>query len=771
MTNKKKAKQRQPKGEPSAPRATSQEESGSSVPHAPEPAGTYARYKHNTKVVQDWCDRLAGASATLKDWATAMEALAARGAQMPDAVMHALDQAIALRDEANAFYKDMQAALERQHRHWFVCKLLRHFRRLFRRRAPEQAEAAGEPAALESRGSLGFEALEIEETAVDAEDTDDALDMTRLDAPAEEAPEDERIFAISCLMADAARTREEVRAAWAQWTPVAREHCASLLGATCQANLALTKLERIVNATQMTLGLADTSLATIMSFAPTPRVQLRKLQAKPQLNGRCGSLGAKDSGTGRYAVVLDGGTETVRVKPANISPEFGWATGAGAMIGIMQEVGRAIEAFGATPCTQATVGYSEDHSEQLECVATKGTLQSWLMYGEGNGILVHYSARDTPWRLALRSFQKDTSRPDFTFAFMLLCAVDCNVEFHRRFVLQSQDWRSIPSLVQEELRFYASQMTTGLKEVAKVASFREAAAKTFMQSMRGQVEAVETLLDELVRTTIDTCPWLAGDVLYLGAHQALTLTNNVIWARASDVRMSVHVYHMMRCRGIVRAIPEVYAFLRVFRRSVFYRLELPVKGEFVKALRLACGASVATNQADRVKQALMDKTGQNLSEMSLLHHLNEYNGAGLDLDRLDFQAIAREEVDVLHRAPHLAGMARVLAMQDRLRASGCFMELIKLADSDASGWRAIAERAVACCEHIFPGCGCSPPAPEAAVPLIFSSYTHTIPVQSSTPYHSTQSGSYAPADERITREELRARVKAGIARNKAAQGR
>ena len=185
----------------------------------------------------------------------------------------------------------------------------------------------------------------------------------------------------------------------------------------------------------------------------------------------------------------------------------------------------------------------------------------------------------------------------------------------------------------------------------------------------------------------------------------------------------------------------------------------------------AIGSRSRSSEADRVKQVLSDHTGQNMSEMSLLHHLNEYNGAGLDLDRLDFQAIAREEVDVLHRAPHLAGMAKVLVMRDRLQASGCFMELMNLADSDASGWRAIAERAVTCCEHIFPGCGCSPPTPEAAVPLIFSSYTHTIPVQSSTPYHAMESSSYAPTDERITREELRARVKAGIARNKAAQGR
>ena len=41
-----------------------------------------------------------------------METLAKSGTQMPVAVQQALDKAIDLRDEANAFYKDMQADLE-----------------------------------------------------------------------------------------------------------------------------------------------------------------------------------------------------------------------------------------------------------------------------------------------------------------------------------------------------------------------------------------------------------------------------------------------------------------------------------------------------------------------------------------------------------------------------------------------------------------------------------------------------------------------------------
>ena len=696
-----------------------------------------------------------------------MESLAKRGAKIPDDVLEALDLAIALRDDANAFYRDMHAALEMQHRHWFVCKLLRYFRRLFRRRA---TTAPGDPAKPEPRaGTLGFEALEIEQPAdvTDANDDDvSPLSSNVLDIQ-EETPEDERVFALACLMADAARAREEVRTAWAAWTIDAGDHCASLLGATCQANHAVMKLDKIVNGTQLDLGLPDTTLATLLSCAPPPRVRLRLLQARSELNGRRGTLGARDAATGRYAVTLDGdGAELVRAKPANVCPEFGWKAGADAMVGILQEVGRAVEAFSRAAPTSADLLYCEDHTTQLAQFATKGAMHAWRCYGEGNGNLTTNAGgiRDAAWRVALRAFHKEPRRPSFTFAFMLLCAVDCNVDAAKRL---EDRLAANPPLVMEELKAYHARVVAGVGAVGQTKEMQEPGSKRLMESFWGVCEAVDMMREAVILTTVQSCPWLAGDVLYTGGALAATLTSNVMWVHRSHLRVMVHVYHALRCRGRLRAIPEVDATVRVFRRSVFFRLEqLPSKGSFCSALKLSIGMSVAANQPDKVQQIIGDHTGCGLSEMSTLYFLATFAGAGLDLSSLDFPALARADMAVLHRAPHLLGAAQLLAVEDRLGLDGCLPQLVmRAADTDGPEWERVAERVVACFEANFPGCGYSPPAPEAPVPLTFSGHAHVAPMQGQAGMHAS---SYAPTDERRSRDAMKAELREGVARAKAA---
>ena len=57
--------------------------------------------------------------------------------------------------------------------------------------------------------------------------------------------------------------------------------------------------------------------------APTPnlsgrRVRIGGLQARPELNGRCGVAGRFDAAKGRYAVTVEGEAEAVLLKPANL---------------------------------------------------------------------------------------------------------------------------------------------------------------------------------------------------------------------------------------------------------------------------------------------------------------------------------------------------------------------------------------------------------------------------------------------------------------------
>jgi hypothetical protein len=172
---------------------------------------------------------------------------------------------------------------------------------------------------------MGFEALEIEPTNAVSDEEDEGAAIDVSDAPELEgsaAAEEDMLFAVACLMADAARTREEVSSAWAEWAPAA-EHCASLLGAASRASFAVAKLERVVNATLLTLGQPDDSAMLLAAFGP-PRVRLRGLQAKPELNGRVGVLGSRDPQSGRYTVTLDGtdeGAPPIKAKPSNLCGE------------------------------------------------------------------------------------------------------------------------------------------------------------------------------------------------------------------------------------------------------------------------------------------------------------------------------------------------------------------------------------------------------------------------------------------------------------------
>ena len=747
---------------------------------APPPDGTYARYKHYTNLVHKWCDALVGVrSATLKDWAIGMSSLAARGEKMPAEVRNSLDVAIALRDEANAFYRAIAAAEAQQRRHWYVCRLLRQFRRLFSpRKAAQPAASAEEPPASDPASrSLGFEVLGIEDTN-EAFDDDDVLDVTdgvdSLAAVAATSTEDDGLdFALACLMADAARAREDLRRVWAAWAP-ADDHGAALLGATSQAAFIVTKLERAVNATQLMLGLPDTNLSTLVGSLTPPRVRLRGLQAKPELNGQCGELRGRDAQSGRYLVALDGAdaeAPPVKAKALNICGEYAWEERADALVGILQQVGRALADFDhAHEPPTCTVDCHPDPSVLLDKYVSGGTLWQWTNYARGIG---NYGASETLWRRHMRAFvaqratTKGSREVSFIVAFMVAAAVETTAANVRRGLDVRPAANGAP--VMREMRRLLSDARATLADAPITGHDGLAHALTV------SVTALEYSLES--EPTVQSCVWLSGDVLdvanRIGAPASLAA--KVVWQQKSYVVVMVHLYHALRCTGHLRAIPQVDALLRMFRRSVFFRTEqLPARGSFGKAMALSLGATAssvsnASKGAPELKAGrVLEYTGINPTEWSMLRHVSCFHGAGLeglvDLEQLDFAALAREEVARLHRAPTLAGVLKLLKVRDALHSAGV-REAKVLSAADGQGSSDAAASAVPCWELAFPGCGCTPRASEAAVPLEFSGHTHVDP--SGGGLKGAYTSSYAPTTERLSREQLKQRYRDGIAAQKA----
>lgn len=784
MTNKKKQNKQKPK----EPRGVSGATASCAVEKTPPPDGTYARYKRCTELVHEWCDALVGMnSTTLSDWADGMSSLAKSGEKMPVAVRNSLDMAIALRDEANAFYRAIAAAEAQQRRHWYVCKLLRHFRRLFSPRTSAQpAAVAPQPPSMEpsSETSLGFEALEIETVNVASDDEErdgiPLLDLSDADnkaTGAESSTEDDLAFALACLMADAARTREELRQLWAEWAPADDDHGAALLGATSRASYAITKLERAVNATQLILGLPDANLSTLADLAP-PRVRLHGLQAKPELNERCGELRGRDAQSGRYIVVLDGsdtGAPPVRAKAQNVCGEHGWDSRADALVGILQQVGRALADFDhAYMPPRCSIDCHYDPSTLLDMYVSGGALWQWTNYAQGIG---NYGASETLWRRHMRSFvaQREAARGgrdvSFIVAFMIAMSVEMTVSNVRRGLDVRPIANGTPVMLEMRRLLVSARATLAATPISGDAALTDA--------LMNSIEALEYSLES--EPTAQSNTWLAGDVLDVASRCGgpASLAAKVMWRQKSYLVVMVHMYHALRCTGYLRAIAEVDAFLRVFRRSVFFRTEqLPTHGSFSKALALAIGgtaSSVSQGSGVELKSGrVLEYTGINPSEWSVLRYVSMFHGAGLEehgvrLAELDFVATAREEVAVLHQAPSLAGALKLLKVRDAMRQAGIReAKVLDSADGKISG--EAAESAVPCWEAVFPGCGCTPPAVEAAaVPLVFSRHTHVDPTGGG--LKGAYTSSYTPTTERLSREQLKQKYRDGIAATRARTAR
>jgi len=563
----------------------------------------------------------------------------------------------------------------------------------------------------------------------------------------------------------------------------------------------VTKLERIVNALQLTLGLSDTNLGTLTALATAPRVQLRGLLSKPELNGRLGVINGRDPESGRYLVLLDGaeaGALPLKVKALNIRGEHGWETRPEALLGILQQVGRALADFDHTYMPPTVyLEIHPDHSTLLDIIVSNGALWQWTNYAEGTG---RYGADETLWRRHLRAFTLQRGSPyphanlrehgckvpagvkpsrdvGFIVAFLLATAVETTIFLAHRGIDMRPGSGTIAAPVMRELHFFRDEAREAIATAPITDDAVRAAINTSLETLE------TTLMNEL---TAQSNVWLAGDVLEHASRIAgASLASKIVWGHKREVLVMVHLYHALRVGGYLRAIPEVDALLRVFRQSVFFRTEqLPsrgTKGGFRTALALALGAtasSIAQGAPELKHGRNIEHTGINPSEFSLVRYVDQFFGAGMDVSQLDLREIAREEVAVLNRAPTLAGALKLMKVLEATRRA-------KLRESDvtreadegaapfavrADGTEIFAESASArhasVWEQVFPGCSCVPPSPESAVALVFSKYTHVAPVAG---LKGAYSSSYTPASERLSREELRQRYKETSARAKGAR--
>ena len=385
----------------------------------------------------------------------------------------------------------------------------------------------------------------------------------------------------------------------------------------------------------------------------------------------------------------------LKVKPINICGEHGWEMRPEALLGMLQQVGRALADFDHTSQPPGLlIQVHADHTTLLNITVSNGALWQWTNYAEGIG---RYGADETLWRRHLRAFTLQRGSPyqhargrehgckvpeglkpsrdvGFIVAFLLATAVETTIFLGQRGIDMTPGGRagngSIAAPVMRELQFFRDEARSAIA----AAPITDYAVRAGINTC---LETLECVLEN--ETTAQSNVWLAGDVLECGSRIAAgaSLAAKIVWAHKVEVLVMVHLYHTLRAGGYLRAIPEVDALLRMFRQSVFFRTkQLPTrgtKGGFRTAMALALGATASSIKqgAPELKHGRnIEYAGINPSEFSLIRFVDQFSGAGMDVSQLDLREIAREEVAVLNRAPTLAGALKLMKVHESMRRAG-----------------------------------------------------------------------------------------------------
>jgi hypothetical protein len=686
---------------------------------------------------------------------TCLATVAEAGVEMPDPVRKDLRLAIDYRKRVARFYESVSsvttatgggakgksreggssdATADSFARHkWLILQLERLDRKFSKvseevQKTSEQdndhENSAKAAPSVPDLGGLNFHllALSDDEDDGDEESADHLLERPR--RPIKEPPTDEeleaeeRTFAIALILAEISEARDDLKRLWRDYAMTVSDFttdddkAAELLAATACTEYTISALSKYFRQMQLEYTffkkfdlqqLAESirqhqEVPHLSQLTPGLRVTLRRLEKRPDLNGRHGKITQVPEGTERVGVELfplDGynNAETelssISVKPDNL------LLSDNAYLCLAQ-VERALSSFSFISCPDppkrqwgAPMPPSLDQAN-LAMLTKAGRCGVTIKNGDYEGLLQFASSyvlplwichsRYTPTLGAadcvlvacLREFEAER-RVTFQLALAVVIAMDCALEVAN----VNND------CAEESSELYARI----LERVFNYSIYKEAI--DVLESKQRKPDALYSHFEfarHYQRTFHSMClyfPWVSGELLQSGLRMHLVCATGLPWAFCQEYTTMLHLYWTLRTEGYLGRIAEIEASLiRMYRQRVWFRGGIPQKGgkAYVKSWQIAVGLnvhgaklldgqelkrSVSTTAASKA----MEKTGLHVTEVSQLQDILQWKTMPI-LDRGDcyqqIQRIARDEYRHVYTAPLMSACAKLSQFHDAI---------------------------------------------------------------------------------------------------------
>jgi hypothetical protein len=741
--NKKKKSNRNQSSTAAAAKTSSSSSSNSST--VKNDKGVYATYKQCTAAVKQWGistyteltknekskrKQTADDGCSLTTLFQRLHHVAAAGVTMPHDICRSLRTAIRFRERVSSVYRSVPSANEDDHaRHAWIIEQLRLVEGLFLANNRQKGEVGSDDEAHvaarmkrqneeKAQSSLlqGFAALAVsddegsDEESIAENYVSESKPLVSSSAPQseEELAAEERCFAIACTLMEIAQTRTDIRDAWRDWakgqeaigTPVndvretdLKRAAGELVAAYASTQYAVRMLRTSVLQTSVEFHSFDdfdqilaafetqAACSTSVDYRLGDDVTLRRLQARPDLNGRRGIV-SDEVRDGRYPIKLDEGRKIVLIKPENLILSDDTFLR-------LNQVYVALKSFDFRSIPRLENRSNADRSEietackgillQLDNFSSAMKRKDFVSFVE---LTVRYFL---PIWMCYAQLAGDAGAADELLkAYLFDFSRSRKVTFHLAFaILSLADSACVISETKESLGEDAVRI------------FRKVIPAS-LQLYRNAIEAFDRhgfkpdcfyshyqLISLYGNTFYPMChffPLLSGEILLRGLRLNLVAASGIVYQFWKEFMTLIHLYWMLRAEGYLGRIVDLEeTLIGMYSQRVWFRGGLPERGKctYWKLWQLSVGLNIQATKAydgRNVRGAGLsswaeDRTGLHVTEMSRLLDVLQWKSIPV-FDRKacfkQIRAIALEECGAIFMAPLMQVSLQLLALEGAL---------------------------------------------------------------------------------------------------------
>ncbi|CAB9505803.1 expressed unknown protein [Seminavis robusta] len=699
----------------------------------------YSIYKYCTDTVIDWgrttYEKLKGGKLPRAPSLSVvvLECLAyvlERNVPMPDSVLEDLRTAINYRKRVGEFYRSIPSASEESYaQHQWLIVQLELLEQQFaninenKKQPKKKSEKSAKTVSPQNMNEqLGFQLLSLSDEEDEAAEADASSGekkprrKVKEEAPTDEELEaEERTFAISLVLTEISEAREDLKELWRQWASKKatgnEDAAAELLGVTACTEYTVYAISKFFDLSTVEYPSFFESFnlqvlaESIRENQETPRelragecVTIRKLEKRPELNGKSGKITKELDGRFGVAMFPDDCYEQNAKQPILSIKAENLLRSNNPFICLAQ-IEKALESFSfdACPPHPEWQGNSqvppELHKTNLTMLSRCWQFEKALENGDFGGFLqlvvkyilpiwvtfarycLNSGAADTVLTAYLREFA-ETRQIRFHLSLAIMVAIDgafVSAEVDQHSSGRARDlYKEILSKVYQLDTYKRAFEIINRKKLNKAMNCSHYV--TYYETTRHYQHTFHPMCLYF--------PWFSGEMLQSGLRLHLLCGIGFAFKFCQTYTVMIHLYWMLRTQGYLGRINEIEAaFIRVYRQQVWFRGGIPQKGSgtYLKSWQLAIGMNVhgarllggqpnARSVGIRAAQAF-DRTGHSITEISQLQAILQWKSMPISNRKACYeqiQQIAREEYLYVFTAPLMSACCNLSDLFDSL---------------------------------------------------------------------------------------------------------